>query len=50
MENAASSIDDHVDMENAASSTGNHVDLWIPSATTDYAHIEIAVFTDQRSS
>jgi len=48
MENAASSIGDHVDMENAASSTGDHVDLWIPSATTDYTRIEIATHGDRR--
>jgi len=30
-------------MENAASSTGDHVDLYIPSATTDYARMDIAV-------
>jgi len=30
-------------MVNAASSTGDHVDLYIPSATTDYARVVIAV-------
>jgi len=30
-------------MVNVASSTGDHVDLCIPSATTDYARMEIAV-------
>ena len=43
MENAASSIDDPVDMENAASSTDDHVDLCIPSTTTGYTRIEISV-------
>ena len=30
-------------MENAASSTGDHVDLYKPSATADYARMEIFV-------
>jgi len=30
-------------MVNVASSTGDHVDLCIPSATTDYARMEIVV-------